>query len=92
METSLTPTEQPALLMPLDTPPPKASKRFQALGQALEINQTMAVMQWAIDAHKDSPKETTELLLHYCQHWHVFSKKLAQRFPPVRKDNHAIKL
>jgi hypothetical protein len=92
METSLKPTEQPALPTPPDTPLPKASKRFQALGQTLEINQTTAATQWAIDAHKESTKEATELPSHYRQHWRVFSEKLAQRFPPTRKDDHAIKL
>jgi hypothetical protein len=92
VEASLTSTEQPALPMPPDTPPPKASERLQALGQALEINQTTAATQWAINAHKDSTKETTELPTHYRQHWRVFSEKLAQRFLPAQKDNHTIKL
>ena len=85
-------TEQPTLPTPPDTPPPKASECFQALGQALEINRTPAATQWAIDAHKDSTKETTELPTHYRQHWRVFSEKLAQRFQLARKDDHAIKL
>jgi hypothetical protein len=78
--------------MPLDTPPPKASQRFQTLGDTLEINRTTAATQWAINAQKSTEKETTKLLHQYCQHWCVFSEKLAQRFPPARKDNHAIKL
>jgi hypothetical protein len=92
METHLTTNEQPSLPTPPDTPPPKASKRFQALGQTIEISRTTAATQWAIDAHKDSTKETQELLTQYHQHWRVFSEKLAQRFPPARKDDHAIKL
>ena len=85
MEPHLLPT-------PPETPPPKASERFQTLGQTLEVNQTTAATQWAINAHNSTTQETTELPLHYCQHWHVFSEKLAQRFPPARRDDHAIKL
>ena len=92
VETSLTSTEQPALPTPPDTPPPKVSERFQRLGQTIKINRTTATTQWAIDAHKESTKETMELPTHYRQHWRVFSEKLAQRFPPTRKDDHAIKL
>jgi hypothetical protein len=62
------------------------------LGQQIEINQTTAATQWAIDAHKNSTKEAMELPPQYRQHWRVFSEKLAQRFLPARKDNHAIKL
>ena len=92
METSLTSTGQPALPTPPDTPPPKVSERFQALGQALEINRTTAATQWAIDAHNESTRKTTELPTHYHSHWWVFSEKLAQWFPLERKDDHAIKL
>jgi hypothetical protein len=92
MEANLMTKEQPALPTPPDTPPPKASECFQTLGQTIEISRTMATTQWAINAHKDSTKETQELPTHYRQHWQVFSEKLAQRFPPARKDDHAIKL
>jgi hypothetical protein len=51
-----------------------------------------AATQWAIDTQKAMVPETTELPQHYHQHWRVFSEKLAQRFPPARKDDHAIKL
>jgi hypothetical protein len=61
-------------------------------GHTIEISRTTAATQWAIDAHKDSTKETQELLTQYRQHWRVFSEKLAQRFPPARKDDHAIRL
>jgi hypothetical protein len=81
-----------SLPTPPETPPPKVSERFQTLGQILEVNRTTAATQWAIDAHKSAIPETTELPPHYQQHWCVFSEKLAQRFPPTRKDNHAIKL
>ena len=73
-------------------PPPKALEHFQKLGQTLKVNRTTAATQWAIDAQKSATKETTELPPHFCQHWRIFSEKLAQRFPPARKDNHAIKL
>ena len=76
VETSLTPPQQ--LPTPPETPPPKTSQRFQALGQALEINRTTAATQWAIDAQKSTTKETTELPNQYRQHWRVFSEKLAQ--------------
>ena len=93
IEDALTPPENShPLPTPPDTPPPKVSDWFQMLGQTLEVNRTTAAMQWAIDAHKSAAKETTELPQHYYQHWHVFSEKLAQRFPPERKDDHAIKL
>ena len=58
----------------------------------IEISRTTAATQWAIDAHKEMNKETQELPPQYKQHWRVFSEKLAQRFPPARKDDHAIKL
>jgi hypothetical protein len=83
IEASLTTKEQSLLPTPPDTPPPKASKRFQTLGQTIEISRTTAATQWAIDAHKDSTKETQKLPTQYRQHWRVFSKKLAQRFPPA---------
>jgi hypothetical protein len=51
-----------------------------------------AATQWAIDAHKSTTPETTKLPPHYCQHWHIFSEKLAQQFPPTWKDDHTIKL
>jgi hypothetical protein len=93
IEQSLTPPEEShSLPMPPDTPPPKASEWFQTLGHTLEVNRTTATTQWAIDAHKSTTQETTELPQHYRQHWRVFSEKLAQQFPPTRKDNHAIKL
>jgi hypothetical protein len=79
-------------LTPPEMPPPKAMKHFQTLGQTLEVNRTTAATQWAINANKHTVPEMTELPPHYCQHWHVFSEKLAQRFPPARKDDHAIKL
>jgi Reverse transcriptase (RNA-dependent DNA polymerase) len=77
---------------PLETPPPKALECFQMLRQTLEVNRMTAATQWAIDASKSTIPERTELPPHYHQHWHIFSKKLAQHFPPTRKDNHAIKL
>jgi hypothetical protein len=92
IEASLTTKEQQTLPTPPNTPPLKASECFQTLGQTIEINRTTAATQWAIDAHKDSTKEAQELPTHYRQHWRVFSEKLAQRFPPARKDDHAIKL
>jgi hypothetical protein len=93
IEQNLTPLEEPhSLPTPPDTPLPKASERFQTLGQTLEVNRTTAATQWAIDAQKSTQQEVTELPQHYCQHWHIFSEKLAQQFPPARKDDHAIKL
>ena len=86
------PMEPHSLPTPPDTPPPKASERFQTLGHTLEVNRTMAATQWAIDAQKSTTKETAELPQQYQQHWRVFSEKLAQRFPPERKDDHTIKL
>jgi hypothetical protein len=50
---------------PPEIPPPKVLEWFQALGQILEVNQTTAAMQWAIDAHKSAIPETTELPPHY---------------------------
>jgi hypothetical protein len=90
VESKLTPQRQ--LPMPLETPPPKPSQKFQTLGQTLEINRTTTAMQWAINAQKAATREATELPPQYHQHWQVFSEKLAQRFPPARKDDHAIKL
>ena len=77
---------------PPETPPPKVSARLQQLGQQLEVNRTTAATQWAINAHKSTAPETNQLPHQYCQHWHVFSKKLAQCFPLARKDDHTIKL
>jgi hypothetical protein len=93
MEQHLTPQKTPHLLpTPPETPPPKVSEQFQALGQILEVNRTTAATQWAIDAHNSAILETMELPPHYRPHWCVFSEKLAQRFLPARKDDHAIKL
>jgi Reverse transcriptase (RNA-dependent DNA polymerase) len=89
METKLTPNQLPT---PPDMPPPKPSQKLQTLGSVLEVNRTTAATQWAINAQKSVTRETTELPPQYRQHWHVFSEKLAQRFPPARKDDHAIKL
>ena len=82
----------PLLPTPPETLPPKVSDCFQTLGQILEFGRTTAATQWAIDAHKSTVPEMTKLPPHYRQHWRVFSKKLAQQFPPARKDDHAIKL
>jgi hypothetical protein len=65
---------------------------FQTLRNMIEINWTMVATQWAIDAQTKTTPETQKLPSHYRQHWQVFSEKLAQQFPPARKDNHAIKL
>jgi heme oxygenase len=90
VETNL--TSRWHLPTPPDTPPPKMSQRFQQLGQAIEISRTTAATEWAIEAQKTTTKEAPELPRHYSQHWRAFSEKLAQRFPPERKDDHAIKL
>ena len=90
METKLTPPDTLPTLP--DMPPPKPSQKFQTLGQILEINRTTAATQWAIDAQTSATEKTTERPSQYRQHWRVFSEKLAQRFPPERKDDHTIKL
>jgi hypothetical protein len=77
---------------PLLTPPIKAFNRFQTISHVVEINRMTAATQWAIDTHQSTTPETKELPHHYHQHWWVFSKKLAQHFPPARKNDHAIKL
>jgi hypothetical protein len=79
IEKSLTQPEEPCSLpTPPNTPPPKASEQFQTLGQTVEVNRTTAATQWAIDAQKSVTTEATEPPQHYCQHWRVFSEKLAQ--------------
>jgi hypothetical protein len=45
-----------------------------------------------LTCRKTRLRKPKELPPQYKQHWHVFSEKLAQRFPPARKDDHAIKL
>ena len=68
------------------------SEHLQKLGQLIEVNRTTAATQWAIDAHKSTAPEANQLPQQYRRHWCVFSDKLAQCFPPARKDDHAIKL
>jgi Reverse transcriptase (RNA-dependent DNA polymerase) len=76
--------------MPPPTPPKMPPTQINELVHQIDINETTAATQWAIDAAKPTKKE--ELPREYQWHWRVFSEKLAQRFPPSQKDDHTIKL
>ena len=59
----------------------------------LQINRTNIAQEWAIQEHQQKKAPTAaDVPKEYSRHWRVFSEKEAQRFPPSREDDHAIKL
>ena len=51
-----------------------------------------AAQQWAIEANKNRPKDAHVLLKEYQRHEQIFSEEGAERFPPSRATDMAVKL
>ena len=59
-------------------------------GDEIIINRTNFAQEWAIEANQN--KHLKAIPEEYQQHDKVFSKTEAQRFPPMRDNDHAINL